>query len=145
MVPNFNDIEIIRDTSILNNIAVEKEKFKKENVKILNKKEIYNIFNRPILINFLSYMLMYKHSNYAIKYFQEPILHNIQNIDLNFKEIKLQKPTLFINKITKIYFKYSYSRLFRNFVLALYKLLRLMLRFRRKFFLTDRIINANKS
>ena len=37
MVPKFEDIEIIKDTSILNTIAVEKEMVEDQNIKILIK------------------------------------------------------------------------------------------------------------
>lgn len=144
MVPNFEDIEIIKDTSILNTIAVEKEMVEDQNVKILNKYSNYNFFNRPFFVNFLSYLLKYKHSNLAIKYFQEPILHRIHDSDVNIDELKLQKPSLFILNVVNVYLKFSKSKFFKKSALMLFYLLRFILRFRRKFFIKDKIFNANK-
>ncbi len=143
MVPNFEDIEIIKNTSYLNNISVEREKMKDGNLKILSRKNKYKFFNRPFFINFLSYLLLHKHSYYAIKYFQEPIMHIMQDGNNNMNEIKSQKPSLFICNVTNTYLRYSHSKIFRFSILILYKALRLILRFRRKFFIKEKVLNAN--
>lgn len=144
LVPNLNDIEIIRDTSVLNTVTVERESIKEENIKIINKRCNYNFFNRPFFINFLSYLLKNKHSSYAVKYFQQPVLHRIDSNFVDINELKLQKPTMFISNVVNAYFKFYRSNFLKKSIILLFESLRLILRLRRKFFIKEKIINADK-
>jgi hypothetical protein len=137
LVPNFSDIEIIRDTSILNCVAVETEELDKANLQVINKKIKYNIFKRPLLINFIYYLIKNKHSKLSIKYYEIPILHKIDEETSSkiIKKIGEEKPTLFIKKVISAYSKASNNVIFKIYIIISYNIFRLLYRFRRKFFL----------